>query len=112
MTARTVIFSIVLTVAAGVFLLVPISAQDGEAIFNSLRCGSCHKPDVKATAASLNEIAKAYADPGKLFKFLNGEARPIIETDKPGMMKGQMQKIALLPEQEKQALAQYVFRFK
>lgn len=113
MPGRTVIFTAVLIVViASVLTFDPVAAQDGEAVFNALRCGSCHKPDAKAAGASLNEIVKVYADQEKLVRFFKGETKPVIETDKPGMMKGQMPKIMALSEGEKKALVQYIFRFR
>lgn len=85
---------------------------DGAALFESMKCGMCHKPDKKAAAVSLADIAKAYQEKAKLVAFLKGEAKPAIETEKWGMMKGQMPKIEALQEPEKGALADYILSFK
>lgn len=108
-----------LLVAAAVLFLAHVGPQvrvaasaDGETVFSSMRCGSCHKIDKKATAAALKEIAKAYGDSEKLVKYFNGESQPIIESDKPGMMKGQLGKLRPLSVEDKKALADYMMTFK
>jgi cytochrome c551/c552 len=87
-------------------------AGDGAAVFESLQCSRCHKPDRKAAAVSLAEIAKTYGDKEKVVKFLKGEIKPLIESEKWGMMKGQFSKITPLSDQEKNDLAEYILGFK
>jgi cytochrome c551/c552 len=87
-------------------------AGDGAAVFNSLNCGRCHKPDKKAAAVSLAEIAKTFGDKEKLVTFFKGESKPLIESEKWGMMKGQLAKITPLPDQDKDDLAEYILSFK
>jgi cytochrome c551/c552 len=87
-------------------------AGDGAALFESLKCGMCHKPDKKTAAVSLAEIAKAYGDKEKLVKLFKGESKPLIESDKWGMMKGQFSKITPLSDQEKNDLAEYILSAK
>lgn len=87
-------------------------AASGEEVFNTLRCDSCHKPDQKATAVPLTQIAKAYPDAEKLANFLKGESKPLIETERPGMMRGQLKKLEAVPDEEKKALADYILTFK
>ncbi len=88
------------------------SAGNGETLFASLKCGACHKPDQKATAVPLTEIAKAYPDQAKLVSFLKGESPMIIESAKSGMMKGQLKNLAALSDEDKKALADYMLSFK
>ncbi|MFZ2445574.1 MAG: c-type cytochrome [Syntrophobacteraceae bacterium] len=87
-------------------------AAGGEGIFTTLKCGMCHKPEKKAAAVSLKEIAGAYPNAEKLVGFFKGESRPVIESDKPGMMLNQMPKLKALPENDKDVLAQYMIGFK
>ncbi len=87
-------------------------AGDGAALFESLKCNMCHKPDKKAAAVSLADIGKAYSDKGQLLKFFNGEIKPLIESEKYGMMRPQLTKIKALPDSEKEQLADYVLSFK
>ena len=88
------------------------SAGSGEAMFESLKCGACHKPDQKAAAIPLKEIATAYQEQAKLVTYLKGESPTIIESTKGGMMKGQMKNLAALPDEDKKALADYILSFK
>jgi len=87
-------------------------AADGAQIFVELKCGMCHKPDKKAAAISLAEIVQTYSDKAKLVKFFEGQMKPLIESDKWGMMRGQLDKIKALPEEDKEALADYILSFK
>jgi cytochrome c len=88
------------------------SAGNGEALFESLKCGACHKPDQKAAAIPLKEIAKAYQEQVKLVTYFKGESPMIIESSKGGMMKGQSKNLAALPDEDKKALADYILSFK
>jgi cytochrome c551/c552 len=87
-------------------------AADGAEIFATLKCGMCHKPDRKAAAISLAEIVQTYSDKAKLVSFFKGETKPLIESEKWGMMRGQLEKIKVLPDQDKEALAGYILSFK
>jgi len=106
------------TVLSALFLILAGSgpgisaAADGKAVFDSLRCGSCHKPDQKAAGAALVDIAKAYPDREQLVKFFAGETKPVMETGKPGMMRGQMPGLQALSDEDKKALADYIFSVK
>ncbi len=87
-------------------------AANGEEVFSKMKCGMCHKPDKKAAAISLKEIVQAYSDKDKLVKFFKGQMKPLIESEKWGMMRGQLEKIKTLPDDEKEALADYILTFK
>jgi len=87
-------------------------AAGGAQIFVTLKCGIGHKPDKKAAAISLAEIVQTYSDKAKLVKFFKGELKPLIESEKWGMMRGQLEHIKALPDQDKEALADYVLSFR
>ncbi len=87
-------------------------ASDGAEIFATLKCGMCHKPDKKTAAISLAEIVQTYSDKAKLVSFFKGEMKPLIESEKWGMMRGQLEKIKALPDRDKEALADYLLSFK
>ncbi|MGO9017547.1 MAG: c-type cytochrome [Syntrophobacteraceae bacterium] len=109
-TARLILSTLVLVsvLAAGGVAL----AADGAEIFATLKCSMCHKPDKKAAAISLAEIVQTYSDKAKLVKFFKGEIKPLIESEKWGMMRPQLEKIKALPDQDKEALADYILSFK
>lgn len=105
---------------AALFLVLPFVglfpghplAADGEAVFTSLKCAACHKPDQKTVAVPLADIAKAYGTEDKLVLFFKGGSKMIIESEKSGMMKGQMGKLLGLSDGDKASLAQYILSFK
>ena len=86
-------------------------AADGAEIFAALKCGLCHKPDKNTAAISLAEVVRTYSDKARLVKFFKGE-KPLIESEKWGMMRGQLDKIKALPDEDKEALADYILSFK
>jgi cytochrome c551/c552 len=88
------------------------SATDGEALFEALKCGACHRPSQKTVAVPLVEIARTYEDQSRLVSFFKGEGPFLIESTKSGMMKGQMKRLETLSEADKKALADYVQSFK
>jgi cytochrome c551/c552 len=106
--ASIVILFFIFISAAGVLA----GTKEGASVFESLKCSMCHKPDKKAAAVSLNEIAKTYQDSGQMLKLFSGESKPLIESDKWGMMRGQMPKIQALKDSEKKDLADYILSFK
>jgi len=86
-------------------------AGEGEVLFQSLHCGSCHKPEEKAEGTPLVQIAQTYGNKEKLLKYFQGEAEPLIQWGKPAMMKGQLKKIQALSDEQKTALADYILGF-
>lgn len=88
------------------------AAANGQAVFASLHCNSCHKPDTDKVGASLQLIADTYAAKTELLDYLDGRGEPRIAPERKGVMKGQLKKIAKLTDEEKQALAEYIMTFK
>lgn len=87
-------------------------AAEGEEVFAGLKCGMCHRPEKKTAAISLKEIVQAYSNKEKLLKFFNGETKPLIESENWGLMRGQLEKIKALPDEDREALAGYILSFK
>lgn len=87
-------------------------AANGEEVFSRLKCGMCHKPDKKTAAISIKQIDQAYRNKDNLVKFFKGQMKPLIESEKWGMMRGQLEKIKALPDDQKESLADYVLSFK
>jgi len=109
------LFFLVLSIAVLVLLSTfadQSGATDGKAIFESLRCGNCHKPDIEKTGTSLKQVAATYGDQSKLVAYLEGKSEPIIEPKRRAVMQGQLKKIAKLSSEEKQALANYILSFR
>jgi len=107
-----------LAACGAILVLLGMPAQqtdavaNGQAVFDSLRCSSCHKPDTDKVGASLQRIAEVYGDHEKLLAYLKGNSEPIIAPERRGVMKGQLKKVAKLTDEEKQALADYILTFK
>lgn len=99
-----------LFVLAGIVLVaVNVAAEDGAVIFESQRCGMCHKPDISKTSPSLKEIAQAYhGKEDHLVRYLKGEADPVIDTGKANMMKGALEKTKAFSDADRKALADFI----
>ncbi|WP_158841688.1 c-type cytochrome [Polaribacter sp. L3A8] len=58
------------------------SLENGKKLFNSKTCSACHQEKVKVVGPSLKDIAAKYkAKKGSIVLFLQGKAKPIVETD-------------------------------
>ena len=96
--------------AACILALNTARAEEGEAIFKSQGCISCHK---KAGASKVNpslaEIAAAYqGKPEQLIKYLQGESEAVVRPQKASIMKRYVKRTQALSDAERQALADYI----
>ncbi len=104
--------AVLCTLALGFSTLVAF-AGSGQTVYSDLKCGICHKPQKKAAAVPLNEIAGAYQTKEKLLGlFNNPDPKPLIETERWGMMLPHFQDISALSSEDKSALAEYMLSFK
>lgn len=101
-----------------IFMVLLISTTpalaDGEAIFKSQGCTSCHRPD-KSTKVnpSLAEIAQSYQDKtDQLVRYLNGDADAIVKPEKAAMMKRYVERTKNLTDSERKSLADYIMSHK
>ena len=87
-------------------------ADDGETIFKSLGCMSCHKKESKSKVnPSLTEIAQTYqGKEAQLVSYLKGKSESIIRPEKAGMMKRQLEKTKKLSDADRKALADYLLQ--
>ncbi len=88
-------------------------ATDGAKIFKSKGCASCHQPTAETVGPSLKKIAGAYA--GKkadLVKFLKGQGKAIVDPAKEAIMRPQLTMIKNLPEDQLEALADFILKHK
>lgn len=99
-----------LIAVAGLFLIgLNAYAQEGEATFDALRCGVCHRPDTGEAMPSLKTIAVAYK--GKeyqLLSYLKGDSESIVSPQKKGAMKAYIEKTKILEEDQRKALADFI----
>jgi cytochrome c551/c552 len=98
----------------GVFLAAAsVQAQQGAAIFEAQRCGTCHKPDIAKAGPSLAEMGQAYQEKeGLLVGYLKGEAEPLIEWGKGSLMKRAIEKTKALSDADRRALAEFIISHK
>jgi len=87
-------------------------ADEGETIFKSHGCISCHrKESTSKINPSLTEIAQAYqGKQEQLIKYLKGESEAIVRPEKSSMMKRQIKKTKALSDSDRKNLADYLLR--
>lgn len=87
-------------------------ADEGEAIFKSQGCISCHtKAGASKVNPSLTEISKAYqGKEEQLVKYLKGESEAIVRLEKAVLMKRQIEKTKGLSDSDRKNLADYLLR--
>ena len=85
-------------------------ADEGEAIFKSQGCVSCHKKESSSKVnPSLTEIAAAYqGQREQLIKHLQGESDAIVRPQKASIMKRYLKRTQALSDAERSALADYI----
>jgi cytochrome c len=94
---------------AGLWLAVNAGAEQGGDLFESLRCGGCHKADVSKAPPSLKDMAGAYhGKDHQLTKYLKGEVGPIISPAEGNMMKRSLEKTKALSDADRKALADFI----
>jgi cytochrome c len=91
-------------------IINPACADEGEAIFKSQGCMSCHKKEgTSRINPSLAEISQAYqGKEAQLIKYLNGESEAIVRPEKSNLMKSKIAKTKKLSDADRQALADYI----
>jgi cytochrome c len=97
----------------GILLIISLNtgwAEEGDTIFKSQGCSSCHK--IKSTSKvnpSLTEISTTYqGKQAQLIKFLKGESEPIVRPEKAYLMKRYVEKTKQLSEADLKALTDYL----
>ena len=81
-------------------------AEEGETIFKSQGCMSCHKKESTSKVnPSLTEISQAYqGKEEQLVKYLKGESEAIVRPEKSNLMKPKIEKTKMLSEADLKAL--------
>jgi cytochrome c len=98
--------------AVCIFTIGTAVADDGEAIFKSQGCMSCHKKESTSRVnPSLTEISQAYlGKEEQLVKYLKGESEAIVRPEKSNLMKRHIEKTKLLSEADLKALVDFLLR--
>ena len=96
--------------AVCIFAISAAYAADGQAIFKSQGCMTCHKKEgTSKINPSLAEISQTYqGKEAQLIQYLKGESDPIVRPQKGSMMKRQIEKTKNLSDADRKALADYM----
>jgi len=101
----------ILVVFLCLFFVSALSANEqGEEIFKSKGCIFCHKMGRSSgTIPSLPELAKAYkGKKEQLIRYFKGEADPIVNPERAGTMKRQIEKTKAMSDPERTALVDFM----
>jgi cytochrome c551/c552 len=102
--------------AFGIFLSVlfcvftaSTAAQKGKEIFESNRCGLCHKAEKKGSFPSIKEIAQAYhGNVDQLIDYFQGKTKPKLNPEKAKLMEKYLEKTKAMSSDDRQSLANYI----
>lgn len=93
-----------------------LTVADGEALFTSKTCTTCHQPDVKVIGPSIKDINAKYIESNaSIVAFLKGETSPIVDTDpaQVAIMKANLDSFVKdLTEAELKAIEKYMLSVK
>lgn len=93
-----------------------LTLADGEALFTSKTCTTCHQPDTKVIGPSIKDINAKYAEQNaSIVAFLKGETSPIVDTDpaQVAIMKANLDSFVKdLTEAELKAIEKYMLSVK
>ncbi len=87
-------------------------ADEGETIYKSQGCISCHKKESASKVnPSLTEISQAYqGKEAQLIRYLKGESEAIVRPEKSNLMKRHIEKTKALSDSDRKSLADYILR--
>ena len=105
------LFFIFLLLSSSLFSSVISNDQRdlGKKIFKQKNCVMCHKLDTSINAPSIKKMGKVYSGKErKLYNFLIGKRKPLINTNKSNIMKGQLSRIRSLNNKKIKAIARYI----
>jgi len=87
-------------------------ADEGETIFKSQGCMSCHKRESTSKVnPSITDISQAYqGKEEQLIKYLKGESEAIVRPEKANLMKRYIEKTKMLSEADLIALVDFLLR--
>lgn len=112
--------TIVTCLCLAIFLMFTIGTlqadsgqESGEAIFKTLHCNGCHRPEGKGVGISLSKIAKGYAgQASRLNDYLAGESEAMLNPAKARIMARYIKKTKKLSAAQRKALIDYLLSFK
>ena len=103
-------FGIWLISAVCIVAMNTARADEGETIFKSQGCMTCHKKESTSKVnPSLTDIATAYqGKQEQLIKYLKGESEAIVRPEKANLMKRHIEKTQMLSEADRKVLTDYM----
>lgn len=94
-----------------IFFAVNAVADQGQDLFQEMRCGTCHKLEITKTAPSLKDMAAAYqGKEDELIRYFKGEVDAMMKPEKANLMKRYVEKTKALTDAERKALAGYILK--
>ncbi len=111
MFKQKIIISLILIFLLGGVLLVSAQTKyDGEKVFKSLSCLSCHSYEKGGTTPSVKAIQEAYNEAERLFNFLVGKENGKMFPDKENTIMASMviPKLKKMEEAKVRAMADYL----
>jgi cytochrome c len=101
----------IILIVLGMLAAIATNASErGAFLFESYGCDACHRLESRSSGTpSLPELARAYQNKQKqLILYLKGDAGPIVQPEKAGMMKRQLEKTSAMSDDDRTALADYI----
>ncbi|WP_457626480.1 c-type cytochrome [Persephonella sp.] len=84
---------------------------NGESIFRSKGCSSCHQPEVDYVGPSLKKISSAYKGNKKaLLDFLKGNGKPVVDPSKFSIMAPQLNVTKQMSPEDINKLADFILK--
>ena len=106
-------YSVLIFLVVLVCCTLNVDAGDEQPVFESLRCGICHKADTGKAFPSLKEISSTYkGDNKKLEEYLQGKADPIVNQKKGVIMNRYIEKTKALSKDELKSLVDFILSHK
>lgn len=95
------------------FTAPALAAEQGEALFKSQGCTSCHRAESSSKVnPSLKDIAQMYrGKENRLLQYLNGEAEAIVKPERASMMKRYIEKTKQLDDTGRKSIADFIMTY-
>ncbi|MDM7919303.1 MAG: c-type cytochrome [Methanosarcina sp.] len=96
-----------------IFCSFSAAGADEKSVYDTLKCGICHKADTGKAYPSLIEITKAYSgDKEKLTSYFQGKSGPIVNTEKAKSMDKYIEKTKALSADDLNSLVDFILSHK
>lgn len=100
---------ILLCAAALALASSPSPATTGQAVFEDLRCTTCHRADRDGVGPSLESMADAYAgDAAAVEAYFRGDKEARLDRGRAAMMRDPLSKVRELDSEKRSSLAAFL----